>query len=187
MLTFDFRLFANALNSCSTVIGRKTSDLAEESLTEPKLSNVLDLDILRSQASKSSPTMKRVSQLPFSDPSKAVRSLPSLGRPSVFSQRCLHSSPKNPATVAPITASGPVPAAPVPSAEHVDSRVARRRKQAELLKRGQDLRAVAAGSGGGTAKTKRFWKHVHVKNVGGMHPISSYFFLHFVFSSLCVG
>lgn len=75
--------------------------------------------------------------------------------------------------MAPITASGPVPAAPVPSAEHVDSRVARRRKQAELLKRGQDLRAVAAGSGGGTAKTKRFWKHVHVKNVDGIVPLPS--------------
>ncbi|KUJ23402.1 ATP12-domain-containing protein [Mollisia scopiformis] len=111
--------------------------------------------------------MKRVSQLPFSEGSKALRNYPYLRRPSAFSQRCLHSSPPNPATVAPITASGPVPAAPVPSAEHVDSRVARRRKQAELLKKGQDLRAVAAGTGGGTAKQKRFWKHVHVKPVDG--------------------
>jgi ATP synthase F1 complex assembly factor 2 len=36
-----------------------------------------------------------------------------------------------------------------------------------LLKRGQDLRAVAGGSGGGTAKQKRFWKDVHVKKVDG--------------------
>jgi len=84
-------------------------------------------------------------------------------RISNLGQRYLHTSPKIEADVHPITASGPPPSAPVPSAEHVDARVARRRKQAELLKRGQDLRAVAGGSGGGTAKTKRFWKDVHVK------------------------
>lgn len=84
-----------------------------------------------------------------------------------YSQRCLHTTPSIPASVAPITAAGPPPNAPVPSAEHVDSRVARRRKQAELLKRGQDMRAVAAGTGGGTAKSKRFWKDVHVKKVDG--------------------
>lgn len=62
----------------------------------------------------------------------------------------------------------PPPPAPVPSAEHVDSRVARRRKQAELLKRGQDMRDIAGGKGSGTAKTKRFWKDVHVKHADGM-------------------
>jgi ATP synthase F1 complex assembly factor 2 len=36
------------------------------------------------------------------------------------------------------------------------------------LKRGQDLRAVAAGTGGGSAKTKRFWRDVHVKHADGM-------------------
>jgi ATP synthase F1 complex assembly factor 2 len=29
------------------------------------------------------------------------------------------------------------------------------------------LRAVAGGTGGGTAKLKRFWKDVHVKKVEG--------------------
>lgn len=29
------------------------------------------------------------------------------------------------------------------------------------------MRAVAGGKGGGTAKTKRFWKHVHVKHADG--------------------
>jgi hypothetical protein len=82
--------------------------------------------------------------------------------------RCLHTTSLKGATVAPLVASGPPPKAPVPSAEHVDSRVARRRKQAELLKRGQDLRAVAGGKGGGTAKQKRFWKDVHVKHADGM-------------------
>ncbi|KAK0110086.1 ATP synthase complex assembly protein atp12 [Cadophora gregata] len=70
-----------------------------------------------------------------------------------------------PATVQPLTASGPPPKVPVPSAEHVDSRVARRRKQAELMKRGLDLKAIAGGTGGGSAKTKRFWKEVRVVEV----------------------
>jgi ATP synthase F1 complex assembly factor 2 len=108
--------------------------------------------------------MKRASQLAAADCTAVFRSF-SNSRP--FAQRCLHTSPPNPATVAPITASGPPPKVPVPSADHVDSRVARRRKQSELLKKGQDLRAVAAGTGGGTAKQKRFWKDVHVKTVDG--------------------
>jgi ATP synthase F1 complex assembly factor 2 len=70
--------------------------------------------------------------------------------------------------VSPITAAAPPPPVPTPAAEHVDSRVARRRKQAELLKKGQDLRSVNAGTGGGTAKQKRFWKDVLVKETDGM-------------------
>lgn len=115
-------------------------------------------------------TMKRITQLPFADGTKAIRSCSGYRILLPFTQRSLHSSPPKPATVGPITASGPPPTAPVPSAEHVDSRVARRRKQAELLKRGQDLRSVAGGTGGGTAKTKRFWKDVHVKHADGMGP-----------------
>jgi hypothetical protein len=115
--------------------------------------------------------MKRITQLPRIDGSKAIRSYSHPRLSSQFTQRCLHTSPPNPATVAAITASGPPPKVPVPSAEHVDSRVARRRKQAELLKRGQDLRAVAGGTGGGTAKLKRFWKDVHVKQVDGMNSL----------------
>lgn len=91
---------------------------------------------------------------------------------SVFhAQRAIHTTSPKPATVVPITATGPPPSAPVPSAEHVDSRVARRRKQAELLKRGQDLKAVSGGTGGGTAKQKRFWKDVHVTKVDGQSQL----------------
>ena len=79
----------------------------------------------------------------------------------------IHTTTPQPATVQPLTASGPPPKVPIPSAEHVDSRVARRRKQAELLKRGLDLKAIAGGTGGGSAKTKRFWREVHVKSVDG--------------------
>jgi len=111
--------------------------------------------------------MKRITQSPLVDGSRAIRSRSSPKLSSQLAQRCLHRSPPKPATVAPITASGPPPTAPIPSAEHVDSRIARRRQQAELLKKGQDLRAVASGKGGGTAKMKRFWKDVHVKKVDG--------------------
>ncbi|KAH8811394.1 hypothetical protein F5884DRAFT_781959 [Xylogone sp. PMI_703] len=82
-------------------------------------------------------------------------------RPTSTISRQLHTTPPALATVAPITATGPPPSAPVPSAEHLDERIARRRKQAELLKRGEELR----GTKKGTTKTRRFWKDVHVKEV----------------------
>jgi ATP synthase F1 complex assembly factor 2 len=110
--------------------------------------------------------MKRISQLPAVSSSLGSRSC-SWTYISLLNQRCLHTTITKAATVAPITASGPPPSAPIASAEHADSRVARRRKQAELLKRGQDLRSIAAGTGGGTAKLKRFWNDVHVKHADG--------------------
>jgi hypothetical protein len=113
--------------------------------------------------------MKRIIQLPAGNGPSAIRS-PSRSRIiTAFASRSLHTTPPQPATViGRLTTTGPPPKAPMPSAEFVESRVARRRKQAELLKRGQDLRAVAGGTGGGTAKLKRFWKDVHVKHVDGM-------------------
>ena len=110
--------------------------------------------------------MKRIFQGPPLDGSLAVRNRTCI-QITPITQKCIHTTPVKPAVVAPITASGPPPKPPIASAEHVDSRVARRRKQAELLKRGQDLRSIAAGSGGGTAKQKRFWNDVHVKYADG--------------------
>ncbi|KAF7898646.1 hypothetical protein EAF00_005092 [Botryotinia globosa] len=109
--------------------------------------------------------MKRISQLPVVNGLKGLRI--SRGQSlAPLSQRCIHTTPPSPATVAPaaFTASGPPPAAPTPSAEHVGIRVARKRKQAELLKKGQDMRDVANGKGRGTAKLKRFWKDVNVQD-----------------------
>ncbi|KAI9771419.1 MAG: ATP synthase complex assembly protein atp12 [Candelina submexicana] len=75
--------------------------------------------------------------------------------------QCLHTTASKPATPLPVTAHGPPPQAPLPSATASEDRVARRRKQAALLQRGQDLRAsqIAPGS----AMKKRFWKDVHVR------------------------
>jgi hypothetical protein len=45
------------------------------------------------------------------------------------------------------------------------------------------LRAVAAGTGGGSAKTKRFWRDVHVRHADGISsPFLSlpFYCLHFV-------
>lgn len=81
--------------------------------------------------------------------------------------QCLHTSTPNAATPLPITATGPPPAAPVPAASQYGERVDRRRRQAELLKRGQDMRASAMKPG--TAIKKRFWKDVHVKTDEGMN------------------
>ena len=60
---------------------------------------------------------------------------------------------------------GPPPPAPLPAASQYGERVDRRRRQAELLKRGQDLRASHMTPG--SALKKRFWKDVHVKTTPG--------------------
>lgn len=103
---------------------------------------------------------------------------------TAFPRRYLHTSPPKPATIGPITAHGPPPSAPIPSIEHVDIRVARKRQQADLLKRGQDLKS---GKAGNAAKTKRFWKDVHVRKVDGMplHFISFYMLLLYMICFFC--
>lgn len=88
-------------------------------------------------------------------------------RPPRALLQCLHTTTPNAATPLPITATGPPPAAPVPAASQYGERVERRRRQAELLKRGQDMRASAMKPG--TAIKKRFWKDVHVKTDDGTY------------------
>ena len=83
-----------------------------------------------------------------------------------LSYRCLHASPSRAANPLPNTAAGPPPAAPVPAASQYGERVDRRRRQAELLKKGQDLRASQMKPG--SAMKKRFWKDVNVKQDLGM-------------------
>ncbi|MCJ1247163.1 ATP synthase complex assembly protein atp12 [Trapelia coarctata] len=84
--------------------------------------------------------------------------------------RCIHTSPSKPATPLPFAAAGPPPSAPLPAASQYGERVDRRRRQAELLKRGQDLRASQMKPG--SAMKKRFWKDVSVKTTSeGHHTI----------------
>lgn len=81
--------------------------------------------------------------------------------------RCLHTSPSYAANPLPETAAGPPPSAPIPAASQYGQRVDRRRRQAELLKKGQDLRTSHMKPG--SAMKKRFWKDVSVKPDTGMH------------------
>ncbi|KAJ9638274.1 ATP synthase mitochondrial F1 complex assembly factor 2 [Coniosporium tulheliwenetii] len=74
----------------------------------------------------------------------------------------LHTSSPKPATPLPHpTAPGPPPEPPIPAASQAENRIARKLKNAELLRRGQSLRADPAKPG--TALKKRFWKDVTVK------------------------
>lgn len=80
--------------------------------------------------------------------------------------RRIHTSNSRTANPLPVTATGPPPPAPVPAASQYGERVDRRRRQAELLKRGQDMRASHMKPG--TATKKRFWKDVSVQTDDGM-------------------
>ena len=80
--------------------------------------------------------------------------------------QCIHTASSKLATAHPITAPGPPPGAPLPAATQHGERIERRRRQAEMLQRGRDLKAGLNKPG--NALKKRFWKDVHVKQVPGM-------------------
>ncbi|KAF2965590.1 hypothetical protein GQX73_g7989 [Xylaria multiplex] len=93
--------------------------------------------------------------------------------------RRIHSTPVSPATVSPIHGTGPPPQPPSPAADSTSARIERRKKQAALLERAQEIRGssrpsqpTAAKDGENKASTttspltrRRFWKHVHVREV----------------------
>ena len=113
--------------------------------------------------------MKRISTSLSSQALRSARfSCPHAHVKHHIAQRNIHASASNTASVAPITAAGPPPSAPLPdpSAINKDDRIARKKKQAALLKSGQDLRSIGTGKGG-SAATKRFWKDVSVQEVNG--------------------
>ena len=89
-------------------------------------------------------------------------------RPCPAGYRCLvrgiQTTSAKPANPLPITGAGPPPGAPLPPASEYGSRIDRRRRQAELLRRSQDARAVAPpGKGGKGLLRQRFWKDVSVQ------------------------
>ncbi|QDS77722.1 hypothetical protein FKW77_004280 [Venturia effusa] len=78
-------------------------------------------------------------------------------------RRILHTSQSNAATPIPHpSAPGPPPAPPQPTRSELDERVARKRKQAELLERGRQLKPNPAKPS--ASLQKRFWKQVTVKD-----------------------
>ncbi|RYP72815.1 hypothetical protein DL771_003999 [Monosporascus sp. 5C6A] len=112
--------------------------------------------------------------------------------PQLVLLRSIHGTPPAPATVSPIHGQGPPPDPPQPTPDSERARLERRRKQAELLQRAQDMRTTAAAekqsptnppspqqsssrpsNNSDKANTKapllrkRFWKDVHVHEVDG--------------------
>ncbi|KAI9795515.1 MAG: ATP synthase complex assembly protein atp12 [Piccolia ochrophora] len=84
------------------------------------------------------------------------------------SRRCLNTTRPSPATPLPVTAHGPPPAPPTPAAAQHGDRFSRRRRQAEVLRQVQAMRAPLAKSGG--ALKARFWKDVTVRRTpDGFH------------------
>ena len=78
-----------------------------------------------------------------------------------LSYRSLHASSPTAATPFPITATGPPPSAPIPAASQYGERVDRRRRQAQMLQRGQEHRMDQANPC--HAMKRRFWKDVTVQ------------------------
>ncbi|MCJ1443974.1 MAG: ATP synthase complex assembly protein atp12 [Stictis urceolatum] len=87
-------------------------------------------------------------------------------RPSSF--RCLHSSAARHANPLPVTATGPPPEPPQPAVTQYGERVDRKRRQAELVKEGQRIRAAQSDKPSNALK-KRFWKDVSVKEAPEGH------------------
>ncbi|KAK1086035.1 ATP synthase mitochondrial F1 complex assembly factor 2 [Friedmanniomyces endolithicus] len=84
-------------------------------------------------------------------------------RRSTVALRCLHTSSTRDATPVPLpTFAGPPPSAPQSSVTFAQDRLARKRQQADLLEKGQQLKANAAKPT--TALQKRFWRNVSVKD-----------------------
>ncbi|KAK8075062.1 Protein ATP12 [Apiospora hydei] len=92
-----------------------------------------------------------------------------------LSLRQIHHTPAAPATVSPIHGSGPPPEPPSPAADNAAVRLARRKKQAELLRQAADIRKSQQASSRkkqqpgqeDRPRPRRFWKDVGVKEVDG--------------------
>ncbi|OAP64062.1 ATP synthase mitochondrial F1 complex assembly factor 2 [Fonsecaea erecta] len=96
---------------------------------------------------------------------RCLKSHPSVGWLATPTLRGISSTSSLSATALPITATGPPPSAPVPTSPQYGDRIEERRRKAELLKQGKELRAATQpGAKTGSLK-KRFWKEVHVKEV----------------------
>ena len=87
-------------------------------------------------------------------------------QPAVHCRRCLQTSASIQASPIPHpVAPAPPPDAPTPTNSSYGERIDRRRRQAELLQRGQALRANPKKPS--AALQKRFWKEVSVKDTPG--------------------
>ena len=82
--------------------------------------------------------------------------------------RSFHLSAPQSATPLPIGVVGPPPNPPLPAAPQYGDRIERRRKQAEMLRQGKEIRASQTQKGKSNPLKKRFWKDVDVKETPGL-------------------
>lgn len=113
-------------------------------------------------------------QLQCAQPS--AKNLTLISQAQQHQQRKIHNTTPAPATVSPIHGTGPPPEPPVPAADSATERLERRKKQAELLEKAQEIRRSASNSNPKKeareyALKKRFWKDVHVHEVDGMWEV----------------
>ncbi|KAL8819819.1 MAG: hypothetical protein Q9223_001825 [Gallowayella weberi] len=98
-----------------------------------------------------------------------MRILPSISLATSY-RRCLTASSLVLANPLSISQAGPPPTAPLPAASQYGERVDRRRRQADLVKKGQEMRMEQLKPG--RALKQRFWKDVVVKtNSDGFYTI----------------
>jgi hypothetical protein len=82
--------------------------------------------------------------------------------------QCLHTSAARRATPLPHpSVPGPPPETPTPSASDALDRVARKRRQADMLQQAKEVRTSAAKPT--SVLKKRFWTDVNVQEGDGMH------------------
>lgn len=88
--------------------------------------------------------------------------------------RQYHATEHRDAGVLPVTASGPPPSAPTASILQSSERIERRKRQADLLQRGKQLKSRQDLKSSSPLK-KKFWSDVHVKEAEGLsiiyHPL----------------
>ena len=128
-------------------------------------------------------TMKPPTRIPTRHLARAFAAPPAVRALTALpaATRAIHHSGAREADVAPVVGTGPPPAPPVPESKtaELDERVARRRRQAEMLKRARELRGKPVG--GAAAKKspallkRRFWDDVFVREVDGIAPFSIVF------------
>jgi ATP synthase F1 complex assembly factor 2 len=104
-------------------------------------------------------TMKITTQLPMRLRQHAVAQITPV--------RLMHATACRTANVTSVLGTGPPPEPPVPTSGELLEKVARRRKQAEMLKSAKDIRTAKDGKGKSSGLKKRFWKDVNVVSVDG--------------------
>ncbi|KAK4673684.1 ATP synthase mitochondrial F1 complex assembly factor 2 [Podospora pseudopauciseta] len=93
------------------------------------------------------------------------------------STRTIHNNPPKPAKVVPVYGTGPPPEPPTPAAEYaVEERLARRKRQAEMLRQAKDIRKKNGNNSkpadlNAPVLKRRFWKDVSIKEVIGAYQI----------------